>query len=432
VDRLFFRFCLKLAISLAAAAVLAAVLVLPTMRERVGRNFGDALTTSVAITAAVLAESAAQGADVEAALDRAARRLRGQAKIVRRGEVDLDAADEERLDGGEAVVARRFPGPVVYARIEGTDRVLRVGPMRPVHPLGEGRGLAIAVLFIGGLSVGVYLLVRPIERRLARLTAAAAALGKGDLGARAEPGANDVIGGLARAFNAMAGEIGRLLAAQEELLRMVSHELRTPLQRIHFAIAGIAEARGSEDRERAIARIERDLDELDELIEELLTYVRVGDKAPQSVARVDLGALVAEICETLAGSSGEVALVGEAPAGGPVAILAEPRLVRRAVSNLVLNAQRHARSRVEVTVEADHDTVRIHVDDDGAGVPARERERIFEPFHRLDDERTRSARGVGLGLAIVRRIAELYGGSVTVLTSALGGARFRLSFPKGS
>jgi signal transduction histidine kinase len=113
-----------------------------------------------------------------------------------------------------------------------------------------------------------------------------------------------------------------------------------------------------------------------------------------------------------------------------VAVEIDARLFRRAISNLIVNALRHAHSRVEVSLERKEQVLCIHVDDDGPGIPVADRERIFEPFQRLDDERTRNGRGSGLGLAIVRRIAEVHGGHISVLTSGLGGARFQFSLPQ--
>ena len=110
-------------------------------------------------------------------------------------------------------------------------------------------------------------------------------------------------------------------------------------------------------------------------------------------------------------------------------VMGVPHLLRRAVLNLVTNAVRHARERVRVTGSAAADGVQLHVDDDGPGIPVGERERIFEPFRRLDDSRSADAGGAGLGLAIVQRIMSVHGGRVLVGDSPLGGARFTLVFP---
>jgi signal transduction histidine kinase len=227
----------------------------------------------------------------------------------------------------------------------------------------------------------------------------------------------------------MAGEIQNLVTAQEELLRMTSHELRTPIQRLHFGLEHLRSAHGPAREEEALDRMEADLTELDELIEELLTYVRLKDSAAPARERVEVFPVLEELCDTSSRMSAGVTLAGPRSTESPLAVAVEARLLRRAISNLIVNALRHARSRVEVSLTREGSRVHVHVDDDGPGIPQADRERIFEPFQRLDDERTRRSKGSGLGLAIVRRIAETHGGDISALTSELGGARFQLSLP---
>ena len=136
-----------------------------------------------------------------------------------------------------------------------------------------------------------------------------------------------------------------------------------------------------------------------------------------------------ELCETLTPPAGAVKLALRGSVDGTLDVPGERRLVRRALSNLISNALRHARSHVEVAVRRDGGQIHIEVDDDGPGVPPSDREHIFEPFWRREDGRDDApARGFGLGLAIVRRIALRSGGRVEVSTApTLGGARFQLS-----
>jgi signal transduction histidine kinase len=431
MDRLFLRVYVNLLLAMLLAGVVVRVLVTPRMDEQLATNVEESLAGPVGILAEVLAEERAQQRDVRAVVDRASARFGAPAVVVSRADLRLDATELARLDQGRVVRSGPPFGCFVHARIPGTDEIVRLGPILVTHPMGGARGASLSVLLGAGLLLGTYLLLRPIRRRLAGLGLAARALGRGELGARAEIGSSDAIGDLAAAFNAMANEIQRLIAAREELLRMTSHELRTPIQRMHFTVERVRDARDAEERGRALDRFERELTELDQCIEELLTYVRLRDGRPRPLTPTDLGPMLAELCESLAGVHPGVALAAPGAEGAPISLAVEPRLSRRAVSNLIVNALRHARSRVEVTVEPDAEAVRIHVDDDGPGIPAADRERIFEPFIRLHDERTQGSRGFGLGLAIVRQIAEVHGGSVTALTSQLGGARLRLSLPRG-
>ncbi len=418
-----------LLLGIAVAAACAMVFVFPRVRDRVGRNIAETTSPPITYLAEELAEAGREHGTYQPVLERAQRRAGIGVDIVRRDTLTLDTATAEALDRGEVVQTQHFLRSVMYARIDGTGDLVRVGPINPVHPFGEGRGLALLLLFIGGLCGGVFLLVEPLRRRLAALARVTAAFGRGDLSARARRGPRDAIDDLGRSFNHMADEIQRLVAAQQGLLRMVSHELRTPMQRLHFNVERVRDASDDEAREQALDRMARDLDELDELIEELLTYVRLKDQAPARSERVDAGPVVDDVCAGLSPLGGVVTMTVAARADEPLPVAVEARSLRRAVSNLVTNALRHARARVVVRVERDGDGVRIDVDDDGPGVPPEAREQVFEPFRRLDDARTRGTRGFGLGLAIVRRIAEQNGGTIVVLVSDLGGARFRLTLP---
>ena len=299
-------------------------------------------------------------------------------------------------------------------------------------PLEGWRGAAIVLLFVLGVALGIWMLLRPLRRQLRDLCATAEALGRGELGARAQVGSRDAIGTLATTLNRMGDEIQRLIAEREELLHMTSHELRTPIQRMHFGLERARGARQPEERDRAHDRIDRDLSELDALIEELLTYVRLNETSEPAPSFIDARPVIEATCEAMSDMADGIALVAPDPRGDPLPVGVEARLIRRATSNLIVNALRYARARVEVTVKREGELVHVHVDDDGPGIPVSARARIFEPFHRLDDDRARASRGFGLGLAIVRRIAEAHGGSVVALGSDLGGARLRLSLRAGA
>jgi two-component system sensor histidine kinase RstB len=344
--------------------------------------------------------------------------------------VDLPPQLLEKLDRGEVIPGEgHFLRSVLYVRIGTTDRVLRFGPLHPTHPLGGARGIGILLLGFCGLSVGVYLLVRPLSRRLGELSRAAYAFGSGDLTARAIVDSPDSIGTVASAFNRMAQEIQRLIASQRELLRMVSHELRTPLQRMHFTLERIRKAEETEQRGEELRRMERDLGELDSLIDELLTYVRLQHDAPLQRQTVDLQRLIDEVVATQAELTDEVSLHHSTSLSELPAVQSNERMLRRALDNLVANGLRSARSRVEVSVTRSRTQLCIAIDDDGPGVPTADRELIFEPFARLDNGQQRGQTGCGLGLAIVRRIAERHQGTIAVDESRLGGARFRLTLP---
>jgi signal transduction histidine kinase len=181
------------------------------------------------------------------------------------------------------------------------------------------------------------------------------------------------------------------------LLSNASHELRTPLSRIRLAIELFREHGDA----RYKAELERDIAELDLLIDEILLASRLdATRALPSSEPVDLLALVAE----------ESARYDLMPTGDPVVVPGDPRLLRRLVRNLIENARRYGRPPLRLEVRADGDAAVLSVMDAGDGIPQAERERVFLPFQRLGSEST----GVGLGLALVRQIARLHGGDAVV------------------
>jgi two-component system sensor histidine kinase RstB len=184
---------------------------------------------------------------------------------------------------------------------------------------------------------------------------------------------------------------------------------------------------------RQLQGIDTDIAELDELVDEILTYARLDGEtvngAELEMALVECRAMAERVIDTLTPLHKDLTLA-LAP-GSEIELLAEPRYLQRAVQNLVGNACRHAKLQVVIQLSDEPNLVRIDVEDDGAGIPPEARADIFKPFARLDDSRARSSGGYGLGLSIVQKIMAGHGGSVTIDTSpTLGGARFTLLVPR--
>jgi two-component system sensor histidine kinase RstB len=271
-------------------------------------------------------------------------------------------------------------------------------------------------------------LVSPIKKRLNALSRTAEELGRGVLTVRATDRSRDAIGSLATSFNRMAEEIARLIGAQQELLRTVSHEVRTPIQRVHIALELARDAQEETRRDEAFDRAEAALEDLERLIEELLTYARLEDHAPIAKREIELGALVAGVVSSLREIRGVKELIFLSAGAERRMTSAEPKLVERAVSNLIRNALLHSKSKVAVAIARVNQQIAIDVDDDGPGVAPEDRLRIFQPFQRAVREGEERS-GFGLGLAIARSVAEAHRGTIEVFESDLGGARFRLSLP---
>ena len=256
------------------------------------------------------------------------------------------------------------------------------------------------------MGIAAWPLARSITGRLERLQRGVEQWGEGNLSARVEVEGHDEVAELARGFNAAASRIEGLVEGQRRMLSSASHELRSPLARVRMAIEMVDDPRP--DRRELIEAAKGDIAELDELIDDLLLSSRL-EARPIARETVDLGALAVD----------EARKVGATASGAGVA-QGDPRALRRLVRNLAENAVRHGESAAHVAV----DGTRLVVEDRGPGIPESERERIFEPFYRPANHREGSDGGVGLGLALVRQIAEKHGGRAWVESREGGGARF--------
>jgi signal transduction histidine kinase len=274
------------------------------------------------------------------------------------------------------------------------------------------------------------LCVYPFWRNLKKILAAAGSFGEGDLSTRVQIKQHSALMPVAGAFNRMADRIQQLINSHRELTRAVSHELRTPLARIRFSLE-IQDGAGSiEERRRHKEGMQKDVDELETMIAELLTYARFDSRLPGLHQEpLPLMPWLREICAYLAVELESVRFnLRAVEVSDTFTAYLDPRHMGRAVSNLLCNAARYAHAQVDLSVECADNRISLHVDDDGPGIPEAARERVFEPFMRLDESRNRESGGFGLGLAIVQRIAEWHGGHASVTQSPLGGARFTLQW----
>lgn len=311
------------------------------------------------------------------------------------------------------------------------SEVLVIGPV-PVFnwmPFQLAGGITLLSLFL--LSLGVYGLIVPLERKIRQVRYALNRMKSGDLSLRVPIEGNDEMANLAASYNNMSDHIQRLIEAQRELMRAVSHELRTPVARIRFGMEMLAEEDDYEYRLQQIEMIDKDIEALNTLIDEIMTYAKLEQGTPslefEELPLVEVLSQVVTETEALK-TQKEIELLAPAP---DLRVDAERRYLHRVVQNLVGNAVRYCDHKVRISGGIDKDgKAFVSVEDDGAGIPEIDRARIFEAFARLDDSRTRASGGYGLGLSIVSRIAYWFGGTIQVDQSPdLGGARFIMTWP---
>ena len=284
---------------------------------------------------------------------------------------------------------------------------------------GFGLAIVLVILFIA-VAAGAFPVVRRLTRRLEALKRGVEQFGEGQLGHRVAISGHDEVAAVAASFNTAAERVETLVRSHQSLLANASHELRSPLARMKMAVSMLDEATPAQ-REKLKREIDTNVAELDALVEEVLLASRLeattGLSHPESI---DLLGLAVE----------EGARVQAVVEGGPVSVIGDERLLRRALRNLLENARRYGGSEIVVSTvaKAAGAGAVVSVCDRGPGVPDAMRERIFEPFFRLPGH-AEQAGGVGLGLSLVKQIAERHGGRVRCDGRDGGGSCFVLDLP---
>ena len=342
-----------------------------------------------------------------------------------------------QTDTGEKYTMELGPKPPREDRREERRGERRAHGMQPPgSPPGGGPDRTVAfwlrppfgfvwMLGIMGVAValGVYPVIRRLTLRLEALQRSVKKFGEGDLSVRVLVQGQDEVADLARQFNAAAERVETLVQSHKSLLANASHELRSPLTRIRM---GLELMSGQQPSPAFRAEILRNIAELDQLVDEILLASRLDSHETDvgTVEYVDLIGLAAEECARVDADLD----VSASP--DSVEVHGVAKLLRRALRNLLENARRYSTGDITVVVHRSQDRAEVHVCDRGPGVPIGQRERIFEPFYRLPGA-SEHAGGVGLGLALVRSIAERHKGSVHCQDRPDGasGACFVLTLP---
>jgi signal transduction histidine kinase len=281
----------------------------------------------------------------------------------------------------------------------------------PLRLLGLLALLAIVVALLSGWAV------RRLTRPLASLANAADGLARNlDQKPLDEKGPQEVARA-ARSFNAMQRSLKAYLETRAQALAGVSHDLRLPLTRLRLRLEQLPE-------NDARAAMQRDIEEMDAMVGGTLDYLRAGADTEQAV-KLNLVALLEGLAEDAEAAGAKVSLHGTAPP-----LTARPQALRRCLANLIDNARRYGGGAVDVTLVDNASSVEIRIEDRGAGIPAEERERVFEPYVRLEASRARHTGGTGLGLAIARAVARAHGGEVALAGRAGGGTAAVVTLPR--
>jgi len=350
----------------------------------------------------------------------------------------LPAASQAALTRGDVVLDLAGKSFLRRVDLDGARYVGSESEVVRARELPIDVGVALEMEALRFLIVALVLLV-PIglwSRRhwqgLQALGRVADAFGAGKLDARARMAPSATMYPLAERMHGMAGRIDSLLTAQTTLLHSVSHELRTPIARLAFGLALLEDASDDPVLHKRLKAMAGDVDELNALVGELLAMTRLDSEPALQREQVDVAALLHDCVAALAPLPASAVVIEVVLGAGLGTIDADPRLLSRAVCNLLGNARRYADTRVVLRASRVGEVVTIAVDDDGPGIPVEEREQVFAPFYRLDRSRDRATGGFGLGLAIARKAVQLHGGSLAIQDAEMGGARLVISLPTSS
>lgn len=290
----------------------------------------------------------------------------------------------------------------------------------------------IAVLVVFLLLVALVLLysINQLTQQILKLSHASQQFASGKLDVRVSTSVPAPLNQLAKSFNRMAAEIQSGIEEQEVMSHAIAHELRTPLTRLRLAL-GIAsrQAKGAQVEE-LFQSMDVYIDELDGLSDMVLTLAKLNHKSNQVISKesFSLTQLIQERVREMSELKGAMTLKSHIP--DQVQVYADPFFIQLAIDNLLTNAIRHCTAHVRVSlVEGGENILHLIIEDDGQGIPAAEQASVFLPFARLDESRDRKSGGYGLGLSIVKSVADRHAGTVSADSSDLGGAKFVFNLP---
>lgn len=294
--------------------------------------------------------------------------------------------------------------------------------------------LRILIVFVISFIL-CWLLAKTLSKPLISIKNAALNFGQGELSTRLnkEASRRDELGEVASSFNIMASQLENNINSHQRLLGDVSHELRSPLTRLQMALGLVEKYQNSpKDQSRHLARCEKEIDQLDAMLSDILTLSRLEHSAEKTyVTEIELDnflTLIIEDCQYLANAKNVKIL---APEKQNTVIYADEKLISSVIGNIINNAVKYSpqNSEIDVVLIVSTNTIKLSVVDQGTGVPEETLAKIFKPFYRVADARDRSSGGTGLGLAIAYQAIELHNGKIFAKNNAKGGLTVNIELP---
>ena len=320
-----------------------------------------------------------------------------------------------------------------YSELE-QQQMLLVAKAVPISSVSPMIIVMILLMFIVVISLGMFLWVNPLWRDLTDLGNTASAFGKGELTLRAKLSKTSVIARLGEAFNTMAKRIEALVKNQRQLTNAIAHDLRTPLYRLRFAFEMLDdESLSKAEKLRYRQSVGKSIDDLDHLINQTLLLSRYSQTAELAhFTDCKLGQKIQQEIEFVRDEQDKISIDLKLQKGLEAqSFFVDSSAMIRVLNNLISNACRYARSKIQISLLHDETTQHYHliVEDDGPGIDEKYWQQVFEPFTQLGNEQRDLNMGHGLGLAIVRQISQWHQGGCKLSRSHLRGAKFEIFWP---
>jgi two-component system osmolarity sensor histidine kinase EnvZ len=309
-----------------------------------------------------------------------------------------------------------------WAEIHTGGKLIRIGfPKDRLNMDPPSMLLLALVATVAFTLLTALVLARRVTKPLAHFYAAAQRIGEGSIPESFPETGISELSGLASTFNKLALQVRELLANRTTMLAGISHDLRTPLARMRLAIEMLPESTDP----KLVARLQHDVEEMNQLIGQFLVLSRELHKEPAQ--QVDVSLLLEELADNARSEGADVKFHTRDNA----VLSAGPMALRRILNNLLSNAIHYGADKpLEIDLSLKDNLAVIRILDRGNGIPAQELENVFHPFYRVESSRSNSTGGSGLGLAIARQLADANGWKIELLPRSLGGTEAKLSIPR--
>ncbi|TVZ40455.1 signal transduction histidine kinase [Alteromonadaceae bacterium 2753L.S.0a.02] len=350
-----------------------------------------------------------------------------QLALLPREDFPLPQTLEESFNRGERLLLESDQGIAAHYTLDDGLEVLAISLPADAIVVDQGKlELILTLSFYGGVTAIILIWVWPLIHRLISLRNTARRFGKGDLAARVKLRGVSYIREIETEFNRMADRIESLLNDNKLLTRAVSHDLKTPLARLRFGLEALTETTEEKQRAKYAVRVNRDMEEMESLINTLLQYARLDEnRIEMQNERFELSHLISSLVETYQHDNLQISFKND---GKDLVTFCDQRYLSMLINNLLSNAVRYAQHEVRVTAHTAKQRIQVCIEDDGAGINSEEVAHVTKPFWR--GEQGKHRKGHGMGLAIVSRIADWLGADFHIgRSSALGGAAIHFSLP---